>query len=251
MSKELVRQEQQVLTPKVDRETIESFLFGSGNKLSEKEKEFFIQMALRNNLDPFKREIYLIKYGNGFNIVTGYQVYIQRAEATGLLNGWEVESIKDEKGNVVGAKITIYRKDWDKPFIWEVSRKEFDKGTGNWKTMPEFMIKKVAIGQGFRLAFPNELGGLPYLQEELEGVQPINQPQPQPEIIEPEVETVEMATQRQKTAIHTIAKQKGIDHKALMLEKFGVESTNDLTKEQASQLIDELQKIEEKEAVPF
>ena len=36
--------------------------------------------------------------------------------------------------------------------------------------MPEFMIKKVCIGQGFRLAFPNELGGLPYLQEEIEGI---------------------------------------------------------------------------------
>jgi hypothetical protein len=33
--------------------------------------------------------------------------------------------------------------------------------------MPEFMTKKVAIGQGFRLAFPNELGGMPYLAEEI------------------------------------------------------------------------------------
>ena len=29
------------------------------------------------------------------------------------------------------------------------------------------MIKKVAIGQGFRLCFPTELGGLPYLREEI------------------------------------------------------------------------------------
>ena len=33
--------------------------------------------------------------------------------------------------------------------------------------MPNFMLKKVAIAQGFRLAFPDELGGLPYLAEEL------------------------------------------------------------------------------------
>lgn len=29
------------------------------------------------------------------------------------------------------------------------------------------MLKKVAIGQGFRLAFPNELEGMPYLEEEV------------------------------------------------------------------------------------
>ena len=37
----------------------------------------------------------------------------------------------------------------------------------NWAEMPEFMIKKVAIWQGFRLCFPSELWGLPYLAEEI------------------------------------------------------------------------------------
>ena len=54
------------------------------------------------------------------------------------------------------------------PFEWEVSLSEFakmryDKETRkkvlmkNWAEMPEFMIKKVVIGQGFRLCFPSEL----------------------------------------------------------------------------------------------
>jgi hypothetical protein len=47
--------------------------------------------------------------------------------------------------------------------------------------MPEFMIKKVAIGQGFRLAFPNELGDMPYLVEELEGLEPHGPPAPPPQ----------------------------------------------------------------------
>jgi hypothetical protein len=37
--------------------------------------------------------------------------------------------------------------------------------------MPRFMLKKVAIGQAFRLAFPEELGGMPYM--EIEDVTPI------------------------------------------------------------------------------
>lgn len=152
--------------------TNQDFLFSTGTKLNESQKHMFMQLSIRNQLDPFKREIYAIPYGNDFNIVTGYQVYIQRAEATGKLDGWHCQAVKDAKGALTGATIIIYRKDFTHPFEWEVSLLEFDKGQSNWKKMPEFMIKKVCIGQGFRLAFPNELGGMPYLAEELEGLQP-------------------------------------------------------------------------------
>jgi len=42
------------------------------------------------------------------------------AEATGKLDGWNVENTQ------TGAKITIYRKDFSHPFIWEVTNKEFN-----------------------------------------------------------------------------------------------------------------------------
>jgi len=168
MSKEL-----EVKKAVIDSKTVENFLFTTETKLNEKQKAMFLQLALRNQLDPFKREIYAIPYGNDFNIVTGYQVYIQRAETTKQLDGWHCEAMRNEKNELIGAKIVIYRKDFEHPFEWEVSLKEFDKGQSSWKKMPEFMIKKVCIGQGFRLAFPNELGGLPYLQEELEELTPI------------------------------------------------------------------------------
>ena len=65
------------------------------------------------------------------------------------------------------AVIEIKRKDQSMPIVWEVYRKEFDKQQSSWKTMPTFMLKKVAIAQGFRLAFPEEVGGMPYIPEEL------------------------------------------------------------------------------------
>ena len=164
----------------IDSKTIQDFVFSTGTTLNDKQKNMFMQLAVRNQLDPFKREIYAIPYGSDFNIVTGYQVYIQRAEATGKLNGWHCTTLKDAKGALIGAKIIIYRKDFDQPFEWEVSLAEFDKGQSNWKKMPEFMIKKVCIGQGFRLAFPNELGEMPYLQEELEDLTPTQKPPIQP-----------------------------------------------------------------------
>jgi len=165
----------------VTKSMCDDFLFTQGTKLNEQQKTMFYNLALQFNLNPFKREIHAIPFGSGWNYVTGYQVYVARAEATGLLNGWHVESMGNEKGELVGARITIHRKDWENPFIWEVSFAECNKSQGLWKTMPEFMIKKIAIGQGFRLAFPNELGGMPYLKEELEDITPPKAPITQPQ----------------------------------------------------------------------
>ncbi len=158
----------------VDEKMIKDFLFTSETKLTDKQQNMFLQIAIRHNLDPFKREIYAISYGNEFSIVTGYQVYIERAEASGNLDGWSCVNTEH------GAKIMIYRKDWQHPFEWEALYKEFDKGQSSWKTMRQFMIKKVCIGQGFRLAFPAELGNMPYLREEMEGATPFNTPKKPP-----------------------------------------------------------------------
>lgn len=175
MSNELLtRPEQQAVTQK----TVEDFLFSTGTKFNEQQKAMFLNLAVTFGLNPFKREIYAVPYGNGFNYVTGYQVYIARAEATGKLDGWEVEAIK-EGGKLIGARATIYRKDWNKPFIWEVSLSEFNRNSGNWKTMPEFMLKKVAIAQAFRLCFPNEFSGMPYIAEEITS-EPIRDVTPSP-----------------------------------------------------------------------
>lgn len=130
------------------------------------DKELFMFQSICNSygLNPAKREIHFVKYGtSAANIVVGYEVYLKRAERTGMLDGWDVEML-DGGGR---AKITIYRKDRKYPLVWEVDREEFDKAQSTWKAMPNFMLKKVAIAQGMRLAFPEELGGMPYLPEEI------------------------------------------------------------------------------------
>lgn len=162
----------------VDDETLRSYLFGLKDPITEKQQNLFLNIARVNNLNPFKREIYAVGYGENFSIITGYQVYIDKANATGLLNGWKVETLRNEAGELTGARVIIHRRGWDNPFEWDVSLSEFAKTrfdsvskkrvlVKNWAEMPEFMIKKVVIGQGFRLCFPSELGALPYLAEEI------------------------------------------------------------------------------------
>ena len=132
------------------------------------DKELFLFMGICKSygLNPLKREIHFVKYGNAAaSIIVGYEIYLKRAERTGKLDGWKCWIEKDEIGEK--AVIEIKRKDQSTPIKWEVYRKEFDKQQSTWKAMPTFMLKKVAIAQGFRLAFPEDLGGIPYIPEEL------------------------------------------------------------------------------------
>ena len=132
------------------------------------DKELFMFMGISKSfgLNPFKREVHFIKYGQqAASIVVGYEQYIKRAERSGKLDGWKCWIERDEIGEK--AIIEIKRKDQSIPIRWEVYRKEFDKGQSTWKSMPTFMLKKVAIAQGFRLAFSEDVGGMPYIPEEM------------------------------------------------------------------------------------
>ncbi len=131
---------------------------------TDKELFMFMGIAKSYGLNPWKREIHFIKYGTSpGQTVVGYETYIKRAEKTGVLDGWECST--DGKK----AFVTIHRKDRSKPFKWEVDFAEFNTGQSTWKKMPGFMLKKVAIAQAFRLCFPEDLGGLPYMPEEIAG----------------------------------------------------------------------------------
>lgn len=86
-------------------------------------------------------------------------------------------------GNEVVATCTIYRKDWEHPFVHSVLLSEYDQQNKMWKEKPVTMIKKVATEQAFRLCFPDEMGGLPYGEEELPQDNPeVNSFEPSPNV---------------------------------------------------------------------
>jgi phage recombination protein Bet len=163
--------------PEVTKEKVAEYLdaFGLSKELSENEKKQFIEIACEFKLNPFKREIFCVPYGQGdsrkLSIITGYEVYIKRAERSGKLNGWKAWT--EGTGEDLKAIVEIYRKDWDKPFQHEVYWKESAQKkrdgtlTSFWVKQPRFQLKKVAISQAFRLCFPDELAGIPYDADEL------------------------------------------------------------------------------------
>lgn len=145
--------------------TIQDYARTFLSHLNDKERVLFLELAKGYKLNPFKKEIYCIKYGNKCNILVGFEVYIKRGERSGKLNGWGVELIGT--GKELKAIITINRKDWEHPFKHEVYYEEYKQATPIWKDKPRTMLRKVAISQGFRLAFSECCGGMPYSAEEL------------------------------------------------------------------------------------
>ncbi len=195
---------------------------GLTSKLTASEKDTYLQICKAYQLNPFKREIHVSKYGEGakaqMSIITGYEVYLKRAERTGLLDGWKVETIGSVESNDLKGVLTIYRKDMTHPFTWEVDYEEFvqtvecygEDGRRNGQFRPtnfwkkkNFMIKKVAISQGFRICFSDELGGMPYTKEEM----------PEPEIT-PHVDlgttTIEVAPDRIKVIKAEVDKKESV-----------------------------------------
>lgn len=143
------------------------YLTAMGLQLPEKHKKMFVELSQAYGLNPFKREIYAVGYGNNFNVITGYEVYLKRAERTGLLDGYETNWEEDANGGIKSCTCTVYRKDRQHPTKQKVYFSEYNLGTAIWKSKPHTMIEKVAIAQAFRKAFPDELGGMPYTAEEM------------------------------------------------------------------------------------
>lgn len=165
----------------VDAGKIQKYLeaMGLAANLTKNETQQFIEIAQGFGLNPFKREIYAGKYGDKFSVIVGFETYIKRAERSGKLSGWQVittgnVNFEKPKQSTLVATITIHRTDFKFPFVHEVYFSEYygtrrdGTLTDFWRNKPTTMIKKVAMAQGFRLCFSDELGGMPYTAEELQ-----------------------------------------------------------------------------------
>lgn len=214
-----------------------SYLRNMGLNIPEQFQTQFVEIASAMKLNPFLNEIHAISYntkdGPVFKCVTGYMVYIKRAERSGKLNGWEVSSAVNN-GQMVST-VTIYRKDWEKPFRHSVRFNEVAQCSPSgelsrlWKKMPAFMCEKACISQGFRLCFPDELAGMPYTTEEMpEGVM-LGTAQP----IQPERQSIAPETPEQKTIPIQTPEQMGMQRASQLTQVHlkGGESTEAERKE--------------------
>jgi phage recombination protein Bet len=131
------------------------------------DNEFLVMMELANRyqLDPFARQIWLVKYGDSpAQIFCGRDGYLAIAHRSGVFDGMDAGADKDAEGQLYGW-CKVWRKDMSHPFEVRVYASEYSTGKNLWKDKPRTMIQKVAEAQCLRRAF--SISGL-YSPEEFD-----------------------------------------------------------------------------------
>lgn len=173
------------LTPEIVRNYMVS---GNKENVSFEEIIMFMNLCKYSGLNPWAKEAYCIKYGNEpATMVVGKEAYMKRAEQNDSYDGFEagITVLDPETGEIsrrtgsfrlkgeeiVGGWAKVWRKDRAHCYESEVSfdeyagRKRDGSLNGQWSKKPATMIRKVALVQALREAFPASLGGM-YTEEE-------------------------------------------------------------------------------------
>ena len=175
---------------KLSPATVRNYLVNGGGNVTDQEVMMYLTLCRYQHLNPFLKEVYLIKYGNSpATIVTGKDLFMKRAnrnpnyvgkKAGIIVANKENGAITEREGTVyipeteelVGGWAKVYIKGHAEPEYASVSFNEYagrkSDGTLNsqWATKPATMIRKVALVQALREAFPEDFGGL-YSPEEM------------------------------------------------------------------------------------
>ena len=160
----------------LSRSLIKNYLVNGNGAVTDQEVTMFLSLCKFQHLNPFLREAYLIKYGNSpATTVVGKDVLLKRAMRSekfdgltaGILVITENGELKEREGTffgdnekLVGGWARVNIKGYSVPFYTSVSMKEYSTGKSNWLTKPATMIRKVAVAQALREAFPEEMSAL-------------------------------------------------------------------------------------------
>ena len=169
--------------------TVRMYLVSGNGQVTNQEVMMFLKLCQFQHLNPFLREAYLIKYGDSpATMVVGKDVFLRRARAEKDFAGYQAGIIVRDKESgeiieregsmslateeIVGGWAKIYIKDYVAPIYESVSFSEYAGRTkggalnSQWSSKPGTMIRKVALAQALREAFPNQNSGM-YQAEEI------------------------------------------------------------------------------------
>lgn len=182
---------------KLSPAAVRRYLVNGGGNVTDEEVGMFLSLCRYQHLNPFIREAYLIKYGDRqpATMVVGKDVFVKRArrhpEFDGLQAGIivldaETGNIGEREGTfyiperekLVGGWAKVWIKGYKVPIYASVplgeyiGRKSNGEINGQWAGKPATMIRKVALSQALKEAFPEDGAGL-YVQEEIPEAQAV------------------------------------------------------------------------------
>lgn len=155
--------------------TVRNYLVSGNGKVTDQEVVMFINLCKYQHLNPFLNEAYIVKFGSQpAQLITSKEAFMKRAEANKHFRGSKAGVIVVRNNEIiysqgafalpsdtiVGGWAEVKRDDREEPIHIEISFDEFNKKQATWKDMPANMIRKTALVNALREAFPDSLGSL-------------------------------------------------------------------------------------------
>ncbi len=148
-------------------DVVRKYLVSGQGNVTDQEIAMFLRLCQYQKLNPWLKEVYLIKYSDRYpaSIVTSKEAFLKRATRNEKYRGHEAcwKRNKDEK--IIGAWAKVYVKGYQIPIYVEVDLDEYKQDNRMWKEKQKTMIRKVALVQALREAFPEEFGGMQSIEE--------------------------------------------------------------------------------------
>lgn len=203
---------------KLSPSIIKNYLVSGNGNVTDQEAVMFLNLCKMQHLNPFLREAYLIKFGNTpATMVTGKDTFMKRARRQKDFKGYKagIVVVDEEIGlpeeregtfrmkseTIIGGWAEVYVEGYRCPLKVTLSFDEYAARTrdgklnSQWASKPGTMIRKCALVQALREAFPEDLGGL-YSQEEVQietdlPVEPVQIPKEAAAMPEPVNESID------------------------------------------------------------
>lgn len=154
--------------------------------LTEMEFKFFIGLGKASGLNPFTREIWVVKYDKNApaQVFIGRDGYRKAAQSHAEYDYHQSDAVYENdkfevkngevthqytmknRGLLIGAYCIAKRHKSSRPIYVFAELKEYSTGRSLWRDKPATMIKKVAESQCLRACFQDLLGGT-YAEEEM------------------------------------------------------------------------------------
>lgn len=166
---------------KLTANIVRNYIAKGNKQITDREAIVFMNLCKYRKLNPFLNEAYIVKFGEEAQIVAGKEAVMRKAEESPRYKGHRAGIIvikgkdtlelegcfKLPTDTLVGGWAEVFVEGKEHPVVAKVALAEYNKNQSTWRAMPSTMIRKVALVQALREAFPTEVGMM-YSSEELE-----------------------------------------------------------------------------------
>lgn len=178
---------------------VAKYIVTGGQQAPEREVMSFMAKCKARRLNPFAGDAYMTCFNGKASVVVSKDYFVRTATQQPTFDGFKAGVVIVNaqgqmiyrEGSIVGATTErlvggwaeVYDKARKQPSRAEVSLSEYDQQRALWKSKPATMIRKVALVQALREAYPGAYGGIYDTDEMPEPDSPVV-PEPEPVYVE-------------------------------------------------------------------